>query len=108
MYFKAIKEQSVSEVGQLQIYVGWTRARAGQVDKSPWRILHGIWHADQRRDDPGDDKQHQRHQHWLYVDKNTKQKSKKKKKTQTKKQKKQQNNKKQKNKKPNKKTGDHT
>ena len=34
----------------------WTRAGAGQVGKSPWRGLHSIWHADQCREDPVDDK----------------------------------------------------
>ena len=33
----------------------WKRARTGQVDKSPWRGLHSIWHADQCREDPVDD-----------------------------------------------------
>ena len=33
----------------------WTRARAGQVAKSPWRGFHTIWHADQCREDPVDD-----------------------------------------------------
>ena len=34
----------------------WTRARAGQVGKSPWRGLHSIWNADhQCREDPVDD-----------------------------------------------------
>ena len=34
----------------------WTRARASQVGKSPWRGLHSIWHADQCREYPFEDK----------------------------------------------------
>ena len=33
-----------------------TRARAGQNGKSPWRGLHSLWHADQCREDPADEK----------------------------------------------------
>ena len=34
----------------------WTRARASQLGKAPWKGLHVIWHADQCRKDPVDDK----------------------------------------------------
>ena len=51
-----------------------SRARAGQVDASHCRGLHSLWHADQCREHPADDKQHYWHisADIITIDNNTK------------------------------------